>query len=473
MNTSTTTNFTKRTLCTFLFLLLASPLFAQEDNYADDYDTEEEEEVEDSISLTNDLIGQENLTPDERWLYGLQQRLEQVLKSHRTATVTIRSKKKGKGKKGRARTVTRTVTRSYRVGMTVYDLTADSTIFRYNDEQLYIPASNQKLFVSIAALASLTPDFHFQTDILYDGEEQTDFLPTAVDSVSGLPTDSIERPFLKGNLYVQGGFDPTLDKTAVDFVAGKFMALALDSVDGMVYCYEPQKSLLSDASESWFWQKHPSKTFSQSLYAALRNNGTAFSAGSAWGTLSSSHRTDAQLLTTLSTPITSVLRRMMKVSDNYYAESMLLNLCDTRDIDHWTYDACKQQVLDMVRRAGARPGEYLISDGSGLSHANKTTPRAIISILRYAYLDKSIFNHLWESLPIAGVDGTLGSRMRGSAAHHNVRAKTGTVSGVSTLSGYATAANGHFLAFSILVNEVSSSQTGRHLQDLLCIEMAR
>ncbi|MBQ0049396.1 MAG: D-alanyl-D-alanine carboxypeptidase/D-alanyl-D-alanine-endopeptidase [Bacteroidales bacterium] len=451
----------------FLLILLSLPLHAQEETFDDE---EAEEEVDDTLASTTDEALLIHLSPDERWLYGLRSRLDHVLQSHRTTQVTVRSGRKGKGRKGGR---SRTVTRSYRVGMTVYDLTADSTIFRYNDTQLYIPASNQKLFVSIAALSALSPYFHFQTDIFVDGAARSAYQPVAFDTVSGLPTDSVERPFLKGNLYVQGGFDPTLDKQAVNFVACKFMAMALDSIDGKVYCYEPQKSLLSDASESWFWQRHPSKTFSQSLYGALMENGTTFSQSSAWGTLSSPHETDAQLLTTLSTPISAVLRRMMKLSDNYYAESMLLNLCDLRDTERWTYEACKQKVREMVARAGGRPDEYVISDGSGLSHANRTTPRTVVDILRYAYAHKTVFDALWESLPIAGVDGTLGSRMRGTAAHNNVRAKTGTVRGVSTLSGYLTASNGHFLAFSILVNEVGSSQTGRHLQDLLCVEMAK
>lgn len=436
---------------------------------------EEEEEADDTLVLTEtELLA--SMTADERWLYVLRKRLNQTLQNHRVTRVTT---KKGRGRK--ARKVTRTVTRNYRVGVHVYDLTADSAIFSYNARDMYIPASNQKLFVSITALSTLGPDFHFVTNIYLDGEESVDMIPHYVVQPDTLESGEIrpdtidvqyeERPFWKGNIYVQGGFDPTLDKHAVDFVAGKVMAMGIDSIDGQVYCYEPQKELTADAA--WFWAKHPSKVFASSLYESLVENGVVFSHAKAYGTISNPRDIKGVELTTLSTAIPTVLKRMMKNSDNYYAESMLLNLCDLFDTDTWSYEGCKDQVLQMVERAGGEPDSYKIADGSGLSHSNKTTAVTVTDILRYAYHNEDVYPALYESLPIAGVDGTIGGRMKKSEAYQNVRAKTGTVSGVSTLSGYVTASNGHVLCFSILVNSVSSADTGRQLQNLLCIDMAK
>lgn len=455
---------------------------AQEDDYElNDGEDDDADGVEavgtDSIEITDDMM-QADWTPEQRWIYGLRHRLDSVLRRDQFTTRTV---KKGKGRK--ARRVTTTVRRGYRVGVHVFDLTADSTIFSYNDHDLYIPASNQKLFVSIAALASVGSDHQFFTDIITDGEQLVDRIPQYVikrdtiiaDSAFAVRVDTVdvtykERNYLKGNVYIKGGFDPTLDKTSIDYIVGKLMALDVDSIDGRVYGYEPQKSQVSG---SWFWEKHPSRIFPSLLYKGMVENGIAFSTPNAYGAISTPTKIDGQWITSLNTPLMDMIRRMMKSSDNYYAESMLLNLCDLRDEANWTYEGCKQQVRDMVKRAGGLTGEYLISDGSGLSHSNKSTPVALTSILRYAYQNKAIFEPLYESLPIAGVDGTLGRRMQGTAAHRNVRAKTGTVSGVSTLSGYVTAPNGHFLAFSIMVNNVSSSTVGRHLQDLLCVELAR
>lgn len=469
----------------YFFLILCAfwtfAATAQEDDFQLNLDDEEiigedeEEVLPDTLVLTEEEK-LASMSADERWLYILRKRLNQSLQSHRVTKVTT---KKGRGKK--AKRVTRTVTRNYRVGVHVYDLTADSVIFSYNARDMYIPASNQKLFVSITALAGIGPDYHFTTNVYLDGEEAVDFVPTYVVKADTLPTGQIvqdtidvvneERSYWRGNIYVQGGFDPTLDKAAVDFVAGKVMAMGVDSIDGRVYCYEPQKELTADAA--WFWAKHPSKVFASTLYQSLVDNGVTFSQDKAYGTIANPKDFKGIELTSLSTPITDVLQRMMKNSDNYYAESMLLNLCDLFDTGTWSYERCQEEVRKMVRNAGAAPNSYIIADGSGLSHSNKTTAVTVTDILRYAYHNEQVFPALYESLPIAGVDGTIGRRMRNSAAFRNVRAKTGTVSGVSTLSGYVTASNGHKLAFSILVNNVSSSATGHQIQDMLCIDMAK
>ena len=89
-------------------------------------------------------------------------------------------------------------------------------------------------------------------------------------------------------------------------------------------------------------------------------------------------------------------------------------------------------------------------------------------MLRYAYNNDDIYRHLLPSLPIAGEDGTLRKRMRGSAAQGNVRAKTGTVEGVSTLSGYLTTATGNLLCFSIMNQGIRHTSTGRNFQDRVC-----
>lgn len=440
--------------------------------HAQDILEQQEEQVTDSVMSYEDSmrIVMMSWTPEERWLYGLRNRMDSVLQNHRTTTTTVYT---GRGRRRRA--TRKTITRNYHVGMTVYDLTADSTIFSYNDNDLYIPASTQKLFVSITALSTIGSNHHFRTDVSYDGTVETDSI-YHVDSIwhdsinVEVKIDTIFRKYLKGNVYVSSGFDPTLDKNAIEYVACKVMALDVDSIDGYIYAYEPQKRMVSG---QWFWDKHPSRFFASSLYQALKDDGVAFSADKAYSSLSVplDHKTYG--LTSLYTPLPIILKRMMKNSDNFYAESMLLNLCDLRDVNKWTYNSCTQKVKEMVGKAGGRTSDYIIDDGSGLSHSNKTTPIIETQILRYAYHNKDIYELLYESLPIAGVDGTLSSRMIGTPAYRNVRAKTGTVNGVQTLAGYVKASNGHFLAFSIMVNNNYDQAGGRSLQNQLCAEMAK
>ena len=92
----------------------------------------------------------------------------------------------------------------------------------------------------------------------------------------------------------------------------------------------------------------------------------------------------------------------------------------------------------------------------------------LLEYLKYAYYHAEIFQPFYESLPIAGVDGTLGYRMKKSKAYANVHAKTGTVTGVSSLAGYAKAPNGHMLAFSIINQNVMKSRVARAFQDKVC-----
>ena len=88
--------------------------------------------------------------------------------------------------------------------------------------------------------------------------------------------------------------------------------------------------------------------------------------------------------------------------------------------------------------------------------------------LLYARQRTNIYGHLYPSLPVAGEDGTLRSRMRGTKAQYNIHAKTGTLEGVITLAGYATSSEGHELAFAIMNQGVLHAANARRFQDRVC-----
>jgi D-alanyl-D-alanine carboxypeptidase/D-alanyl-D-alanine-endopeptidase (penicillin-binding protein 4) len=117
---------------------------------------------------------------------------------------------------------------------------------------------------------------------------------------------------------------------------------------------------------------------------------------------------------------------------------------------------------------GYNPKHYKVVDGSGLSLYNYTTPELMVGFLRYAYSDASIFDALCASLPIAAMDGTLKKRMKGTPAALNVRAKTGSVTAISTLSGYLMAPNKHVLCFAIFNQGLIRAAHGRDFQDRVC-----
>lgn len=120
---------------------------------------------------------------------------------------------------------------------------------------------------------------------------------------------------------------------------------------------------------------------------------------------------------------------------------------------------------DFLNRIGVEKGSVLLEEGSGLSRRDVITPEATVALL--AYMSKSRWAEAYRNaLPIAGVDGTLQNRMKGTAAAGKVRAKTGSLRYVYTLSGYVTTAAGERLAFSIMLNNYNaersaSTATGR------------
>ena len=126
----------------------------------------------------------------------------------------------------------------------------------------------------------------------------------------------------------------------------------------------------------------------------------------------------------------------------------------------------------VARRIAATYGAHpTMVDGSGLSRGNRTTPRDIVKLLRG--LDGSgLADPMRLSLSVAGRNGTLYDRMRHGSARGRFRGKTGTLSGVSALSGYCDAVGGRRLAFSILMNGVSVSGA-RALQNAMAVSIAR
>ena len=128
-----------------------------------------------------------------------------------------------------------------------------------------------------------------------------------------------------------------------------------------------------------------------------------------------------------------------------------------------------ESVTKLLESIGQGSASCQVADGSGLSMYNYLTPQLLVALLNYAYQTPSVYNHLTASLPIAGVDGTLEKRMKDSPAQGNVRAKTGTVEAISSLSGYLKAVNGHDLSFCILNQGLVTTSQGRDFQDKVCI----
>jgi D-alanyl-D-alanine carboxypeptidase/D-alanyl-D-alanine-endopeptidase (penicillin-binding protein 4) len=141
----------------------------------------------------------------------------------------------------------------------------------------------------------------------------------------------------------------------------------------------------------------------------------------------------------------------MKISQNLYAESFLKTLAAAPGIVP-TAAAGWKAAAAILEPWGVGAGDLIQRDGSGLTRYDFVTPAALVTILTHIDRDPRLRGPFEASLPIAGRDGTLANRMKGTAAEGNARAKTGSMTPVRGTSGYVTAADGEPLVFSILVN---------------------
>ena len=159
-----------------------------------------------------------------------------------------------------------------------------------------------------------------------------------------------------------------------------------------------------------------------------------------------------------SVPFSVIAAQTLKPSQNLYTEIILRTLgtvvppaVSTPNIDRTSESDGLEVVKTFLREAGVNPSSLVLSDGSGLSRNDMITAEATIQLLTYMHRHRyaSVFR---DALPIAGVDGTLRNRFKGTPAENNLRAKTGTLSSANSLSGYVRDAAGEELAFSIMVN---------------------
>ncbi len=165
----------------------------------------------------------------------------------------------------------------------------------------------------------------------------------------------------------------------------------------------------------------------------------------------------------ITSPIATVKRRMdelihlvNKNSDNYIAENLFKIIGAINDSikilnDISKFEISKQRMLQILRDNNISCEQCSFNDGSGLSRRNKISSKDIVEMLINVY-NSQYFDRFYSSLAIAGVDGTLIKRMKGTKAENNLRGKTGTHRNVSSLAGYVYTQDGELIAFSMIFN---------------------
>ena len=429
------------------------------------------------------------------------------------------------------------------VGVLVKSLTDGRTLYERNADLALIPASNQKLLTSAAALSLLGPEYRFQTFLFSGG---------TVDA-SGV---------LNGDLVLRGGGDPSLTLTGLAALADSVKTAGIRSVTGRILADDTRFDTRR-LGDSWSWDDEAAAyqpqisalCFNENVvavtvapgpksgaparvtltpdtdYVTVQN--TALTAPSGEATLavdrargqnkilvSGSQPIGAKPFTVrvtvedpalfaarlfrdllrdrgirvanpeirgptpptaviigkgASAPLSVLTRFAFKQSDNLYEEVFLKTLgAETTGEGSGAEGAGGRALRAFLRSAKVDTDALAIADGSGLSTHNLVTPRVLVSLLAYMDHDappaaRTVYR---DALPVGGVDGTLGTRFRGTPAAGNVRAKTGTLGIAVSLSGYATTKAGEPLVFSILINHyLRGARAAREARDAIVLAL--
>jgi serine-type D-Ala-D-Ala carboxypeptidase/endopeptidase (penicillin-binding protein 4) len=172
----------------------------------------------------------------------------------------------------------------------------------------------------------------------------------------------------------------------------------------------------------------------------------------------------------VSAPLGDSVKLVNKISQNLHAEMLLRTAARQNGV--WsTPEEMLKTPQDFYATAGITPDDVIQTDGSGLSRHDLVTPRAIVTLLKYAQA-QTWFAPYYASLPVAGVDGSLQDRMKNTIAAGRIHAKTGSVEHVRTLSGFAQTPSGRWLIFSFLSNnQGGKSHEAADALNGLCVAM--
>jgi D-alanyl-D-alanine carboxypeptidase/D-alanyl-D-alanine-endopeptidase (penicillin-binding protein 4) len=361
-------------------------------------------------------------------------------------------------------------------GAYVVDLTTGEPIYAHREDLALAPASNEKLFVTAAALLRFGPSAT---------------LPTTLRTAPGVAVDA--GGVLRGDLYLVGGGDPTLGDVGLTALADQLADQGVTRIDGGVIGDESLFDALRGGPDSGYrpdndlggwlsalaWRHgrsgagSPARAAATKLAGLLKARDVEYERKPRAGTLQAAGGTGAAveqaepLVSVPSPTIGDLIAATNVPSENFYAEMLAKALGA-----HFGAGGTTAAGLAVVRAELAAFGIHpRLVDGSGLSRGDRTTARQLVRLLQR--MDAQDAAATWAaSLPIAGRTGTLRKRMRGTAAAGRCQAKTGTLIGVSALSGYCTTTGGRRVAFSLVENRVCNS-CAKKVEDRMVAAIAR
>jgi len=378
------------------------------------------------------------------------------------------------------------VFRNAQWGVLIVNPRTGDTLYSKNAGKLFMPASNMKIVTSAVALTLLGADYSYRTTFASDGEVRDSLLdgnlivigrgdPTISDNMRGLATlvmdtlaDSVRAHGIRqvtGSLArVGNAFPDSVHGYGWEWDdLGEYYAAGVDELifnEGMApTSLRPPPDTVRDSLYSGP-AKDPATGYLDAFNDALIRKHINVEAGVMDSILPTPIKMDT-LFTYVSPPLRNILPALLKPSQNQIAEILLKTIGLERG-GMGTADSARKIVAQQLLAWGVQPDGFAIYDGSGLSRHDLVSPETLVRVLDRIQQDTA-FAVYYNAMPIAGVDGTLKDRMKGTPAEGNVHAKTGSIGAARSLSGYVTSADGERLIFSILANNwttPSSAVTG-------------
>ena len=429
---------------------------------------------------------------------------------------------------------------SIHMGMVVVDLNTSETLYKRNPNELFVPASNMKLFSDAAALLALGPNYQFKSQLSTDATSiengvlkgslylhfsgDPSFTQTHLNTllaqlpfwgirkISGdvilISSNSIADPYAPGRMATDNnyGYGAPVTPLVLDanrltvtvnpsYREGDLATLELSSEQSGLPINNQVKTAESKTTCHVSFQTDPENHVtvngcigvgqsavveeisirSPLLYIQNRiKTRLAYLNIKLNGQVQLGHAPTSSLLMTshASKPITQLMADTLKPSDNLYADSLYLHTASHLNGAPLNWPQAQTVIKTFLeQQTGVNLDSAVLIDGSGLSREDKLTALQTVGLLRFLYERFPLTYEYIAALPIAGQDGTLLKRFRKPTQQGLLRAKTGTMTGIMSLSGYLYTANSHTLAFAIFINKTPGSKphtSYRSLIDNLC-----
>lgn len=354
-----------------------------------------------------------------------------------------------------------------RVSCKVMHADYNHTLYELDPGEEMIPASITKAIIAAASYSKLGANYNIPTIVYTDDSD-------------------IKDGIINGNLYLKGFGDPDLNSGDIQKLADDIIKKGIKEITGNIVAdesyfdnnYKSLSGVYKGDTGPSYWpyvtalclDKGGSAISAANLLSSLLSYAGVTAPGAVIGGITPS---GAKEVAQISHAIYDVIAYMLKESDNHSAITMFKLLGAKFHSTPASLEDGQAVIIDFLTELGVDRYSYEILEGSGLTRYNKVNAELYMKVLKHMYDDRFTFDYYMNSLSVAGKDGTLKNRMIGTEAEGNVYGKTGTINGVSALTGYVIDKDSEILMFYIVMNGFSGNPTEvRYAQNDVCITLA-